>query len=297
MRFPGNPVNAILQALPAVLAAAALAAPASAATLRIQAGGGGGGGGCSGFDQTSSTPLIAVANCGGPNGGANGVAAAALGSVGVEARVVAIGPQPVNLFTQASFQDSVIFTSIDPAATQADVALTLVLHGLLANQGASQPRLAGGGSFGGSPFDFVLQRSASTNTSYTGLNLLGGTLNDPNTGLTFAILATPLITVTLGAPIDISIALQASTFAIGSGNFGSVAFANTFEIPIGSNAFQLPPGVTANAGTWLVNNRRIDPNAVAVPEPAAWALMICGFGMAGGMLRRKRHAPNAAPRS
>ncbi|PZQ59507.1 MAG: hypothetical protein DI570_15830 [Phenylobacterium zucineum] len=30
-----------------------------------------------------------------------------------------------------------------------------------------------------------------------------------------------------------------------------------------------------------------DPRSAAVPEPATWALMIAGFGMAGGMLRRR----------
>jgi hypothetical protein len=29
----------------------------------------------------------------------------------------------------------------------------------------------------------------------------------------------------------------------------------------------------------------------AVPEPTSWALMIVGFGMAGGLLRRRWHAP------
>jgi len=42
-----------------------------------------------------------------------------------------------------------------------------------------------------------------------------------------------------------------------------------------------------------------DPNGVAglaggVPEPASWALMIGGFGMAGGMLRRRRTAAAVA---
>ena len=64
--------------------------------------------------------------------------------------------------------------------------------------------------------------------------------------------------------------------------------ANAFEIPIGSDAFVLPAGVTANSGDWPVNNRRVDPNAGAVPEPATWALMIGGFGMAGAVLRRRR---------
>lgn len=30
------------------------------------------------------------------------------------------------------------------------------------------------------------------------------------------------------------------------------------------------------------------PTLAAVPEPATWAMMICGFGMAGGLLRRRR---------
>jgi hypothetical protein len=33
---------------------------------------------------------------------------------------------------------------------------------------------------------------------------------------------------------------------------------------------------------------------VSVPEPASWALMIGGFGMAGAMLRRRRAQPALA---
>ena len=33
---------------------------------------------------------------------------------------------------------------------------------------------------------------------------------------------------------------------------------------------------------------QVDSPAVAVPEPATWALMISGFGMAGAMFRRRR---------
>jgi hypothetical protein len=36
------------------------------------------------------------------------------------------------------------------------------------------------------------------------------------------------------------------------------------------------------------------PIGSAVPEPATWAMMITGFGMAGAILRRRRHAPAAA---
>jgi hypothetical protein len=41
------------------------------------------------------------------------------------------------------------------------------------------------------------------------------------------------------------------------------------------------------------NSFELDNIAVAsaVPEPATWAMMIVGFGVAGGALRRRRLAP------
>ena len=38
------------------------------------------------------------------------------------------------------------------------------------------------------------------------------------------------------------------------------------------------------------NPGRFDPNTGAVPEPAAWAMMIGGFGLVGGAARRRRSA-------
>lgn len=272
----------------AALAVAALAAPASAATFRIQAGGGGGGGACNVFDVTSSSAMAASAGCGGgPNGSTNGEVTAGFGFVGAGAGAFGANSQPIDFFTVATYVDTVTFTSTNPADTQALVAFNLVLDGLLANAGPSQPRLEGAGYFGSAQFDFVLQRSASTNTSLNGLNLVGGVLNN-DIGQTFALLRTPMVIVTLGTPVEFSLTLKAGTFAIGPGSFGTVDFAHTFEVPVGSDAFVLPQGVTANSGTWLINNRRVDPNAGAVPEPASWALMIGGFGMAGTMLRRRK---------
>jgi hypothetical protein len=74
----------------------------------------------------------------------------------------------------------------------------------------------------------------------------------------------------------------------GSGSPESAAsqFSNSFEIPIGIDAFVLPDGVTANAGDWLVNNRRVGA-VEGVPEPATWAMMVLGFGLAGSLMRRR----------
>lgn len=40
----------------------------------------------------------------------------------------------------------------------------------------------------------------------------------------------------------------------------------------------------------FINFVNLNPNPGAVPEPASWAMMIAGFGMAGGALRRTRRS-------
>jgi len=51
--------------------------------------------------------------------------------------------------------------------------------------------------------------------------------------------------------------------------------------------FQLDLASTDGKPGWLTVERQ----AAAVPEPATWALMISGFGMAGAALRRRRAVP------
>jgi hypothetical protein len=38
----------------------------------------------------------------------------------------------------------------------------------------------------------------------------------------------------------------------------------------------------------VVSNFDVEARTGAVPEPAAWALMLAGFGLAGAGLRRRR---------
>ena len=51
------------------------------------------------------------------------------------------------------------------------------------------------------------------------------------------------------------------------------------------------PYSTNYAGQSLVGSMTYSLNKAAIPEPSTWALMIGGFGLAGGMLRRRRVVP------
>jgi len=64
---------------------------------------------------------------------------------------------------------------------------------------------------------------------------------------------------------------------------GSFASTNGIHIQFGPDAF--------NIG---IDNVDFTVSVAAVPEPATWAMMIMGFGLAGGMLRRRRPGVAAA---
>gem|GEM_PF-5718092 len=68
-----------------------------------------------------------------------------------------------------------------------------------------------------------------------------------------------------------------------TGNGGIIDYSNTAAF-----SFVLPDGVgfTSQSGVLLTG-----APAATVPEPSSWALMIIGFGVAGGMARTRRKAP------
>lgn len=130
---------------------------------------------------------------------------------------------------------------------------------------------------------------------------------------------TDYLSVLGGGAVTLTFAAPIKAFAF---DWGSLDIYNHLTISgVGFSAFTVSPGaspigntlanggqsgvntngmlvVTGNAGEKFksitlasgTNSMEVDNLAVAVPEPATWALMIGGFGMAGGMLRRRRAA-------
>ncbi|MBS0362103.1 MAG: PEPxxWA-CTERM sorting domain-containing protein [Proteobacteria bacterium] len=76
-----------------------------------------------------------------------------------------------------------------------------------------------------------------------------------------------------------------------------------FYIGLGGNSFVAPSGATRlflavadSYGSSTGNLGALDVNfdtAGGAPEPAAWALVIAGFGLVGAALRQRREAPSA----
>ncbi len=266
---------------PLALAALAGAAPAGAATFRLQAGTEGT---CDtlGIDVTASQGFRRTTACSNGLGFVSGEVRADFGTLGVTARAASSLPsQAIVQFTVAEFDDTVTFTSSNPGQTSTLTALNLHLTGLFSNSGFTGGSLEGFAQLGGQ-FQFVLSQG-STPTSLNGLSFISGVLNAP-AGQTDARLRSALVEVPLGVPVQFRMVLKARSFSVNPGNFAHTEFGDTFEVPLDSNAFELPAGVTANSGTWLVENRRV----AAVPEPAAWALMLAGLGMVGALARRRR---------
>jgi len=239
--------------------------------------------------QDGDHPVNSMVTCNRPDVGA--VFASAVSSFGhIGAFAQADSHTDSSLGTgisgEAVFEDTLIFTSSDPGQTVADVSANLLLHGVLdfaAGMGAAGDSVEGAVTLNQGFFFFRF-----FNNSTDGFSIeqnpfsVSGTLG-PTTD---AVLTTPRVEVALNTPIILRLRLQSSASTGGNGAVAATDFGGSFKFVSGSDAFNLPDGVTVNAGTWLVDNRFIDPLAT-VPEPASWAMMIAGFALAGATLRRR----------
>ena len=272
-----------------LLAVTAIASPATAAPFTLNISSPVGTPSCGNVSESGALPVSESLVCSPIGGGSllDGSGAATFGHVGGSARA-AVGAgyfgAAFGIGTQSTFTDDVIFTAVDPTVTHVMVAANLAFSGTMnatANAGASVDLFYNLG------YVFLLfSANDSAGVTRNHFNVVGGsvsgTVND-------ALLSSGAYLLPVNTPVPMTLQLTTSAGVFnGNGSPASATslFSNSFEIPIGIDAFVLPRGVTANAGDWLVNNRRV--GAAAVPEPATWALITLGCG--GAMLRRRRLA-------
>jgi hypothetical protein len=231
-------------------------------------------------EAACSSPAVGTAIAG---------AVAAPGHLGADARADSHNGDSLSAENgaQAQFIDFVTFTSSNPLDTTATVAADFFLDGSLeaAVNGAGFIRVFT--AFGGADFDL---RQGLDQNGLFGFSNSGFVFEGGQFGQTIdSHLRTPFVVVPLNSPVQFRMILEVQAGASGPGAHG-LADLGQHSFKFATTPFLLENGVTANAGDYLVNNRFIDPLATAdaVPEPAAWALMILGFGTAGAMLRRRR---------
>lgn len=284
---------AVLTAVVMTCAPAAFAATFTATTAPLSIGNG-----CSGHlgGGASSAPLSAAVACAGPGYAKEASAYATYGLVGA----MGYGAGNGGGFGDAYFTDTVRFTSSDPLATQTTVAVQLALDGLLAasagppnpNQtnAVAQAEVSAALYFNETaPLMFNRSlvddpRGFASSTFRNDFSVVSG---DPLAANLNVLLRSFTFIVPLNRDISYTFRVNAGTYAYGDNAVAQAEFSHTFGFPTGINAFVLPTGVTANAGDYLVNNR-FGSDTPGVPEPATWAMLVAGFGLAGAALRGAR---------
>lgn len=276
-------------ALLVLLAGSAVATPLAAATFAVNIGSPVGTPSCGGESGSGSAPLGRALACAPIGGGSllDGSAAALFGHVGGDSNA-AVGSgyfgTSFGIGTQSTFTDFVTFTATDDSLTHVPVAANLVFSGTMNSTSGGDASVSLFYHLAGATGFLFFGANDNTGVVRNDFAVVEGSVSGAGNN---ALLRTGTVLAPVDTPLLMTLTL--STFAgvggSGSPESASSSFSNSFEIPIGLDAFVLPDGVTANAGEWLVNNRRVGP-AAAVPEPAAWAMMVLGFGGVGYLMRR-----------
>ena len=223
----------------------------------------------------SSVPVVFEDGC----ALASGAASASQATVAASAHAVTSGNSVLmHESATAIFRDQVVFTSTDPNATTAIVALnvdfaTRVRAGAFLSSANTTGfvQLAGPGFGGFFPFQVTLNSGGSlffdegTFTTITG----SSSFVDPSTFEQHALLRTASFVVLLNTPVQLDLHLALGVDALDGGS-ASVDFANV-GFPTGIDVFTLPAGVTANApGSFLVNNRFVPPTPDISVSPTSY---------------------------
>ena len=271
--------------------------PALAADFRVTGGtrGGAAFGTCTTYAISDSAPVAGIGGCSG-SGTANsaGASRAGFAELGAKAEAAHFDPfftVPSIWGSDAQFSDPITFTSTNPIATHVLVSMDLgldgeIFFGTFSPGGQTSVNMTAEVFLGSSSnrSRITLGPNFSVPIDIENFTLVDGGLNP--FGTTDAVLRTASWSVPVGQPLFFRMQMESRVGVTAAS--GLVNFGQTFRAANANRVFNLAPGVTANAGQWLVNNRLNDPGSVgAIPEPATWAMMIAGFGLVGGMMRRR----------
>src|SRR5450755_3598244 len=139
--------TALMAAASLALAAAAPAAAAEFSALAIPGINNQIGGCDSGARQSDGpNPVQASITCGNGLGAGGSAAMSSLGHIGASASAATVtgSNSPGQFVSRALLRDSVVFTSTDPTATTTNIAVNLILDGVL--NAAGVPEVSGGDS-------------------------------------------------------------------------------------------------------------------------------------------------------
>jgi hypothetical protein len=224
-------------------------------------------------------------------GTASGHAVGATGHVGANAHADShnVNSLGANVSAQGSFVDFIVFTSTNANETTALVSANLMIDGVVEATGPqSSAGLVVGAVLGpsGGQLSYTLTQSGDQEFGANSFVVDAGTLG-PITNLH---VHTPLTLVPLNSPVEFSLSVQVGVNASGPGSHARSDFgAHSIKLASDIAAFNLPAGVTVNAGNYLIDNHFNDPLA-PVPEPATWALLLSGLGLIGARAGRARRS-------
>ena len=235
----------------------------------------------------SSSPISANISCLG-NGSGGATASASVGHVGASANGLDNGTGVFATSGSAFLIGNVIFTGIDPTAPPGttNVSLNLSFGGTLsATDSAGAEVRARAVLFTDTIGSVLITDAAGAITCSSTFGGFGACGSKVQGGITSTSELVPLnVLVQLALFIDV----EGGGGSIGTS--GSADFSNSLDLPIGSDVFNLAPGVMVNSDDLAIVDNRFES---ATPLPAALPLFATGLG-ALGLLGRRRKRKNAA---